>query len=1021
VAQSSRSFYRVLVAAAFVSTSPIAFADGASGSGVVSIPDGNPILQDFNTLSNSSSPSNLLPPGWYLTEMGTGAAADGRYVVDTGASNGGGAYSFGAAGSTDRALGSIGSGSVTPIYYGARFVNNTTGVVTALFITYDGEMWRRGTSSADGLAFSYSTTAAVLNSGTYVSVTTLNFPSPVNCSSTTSTATIGNSGNCKVGISGAITGLTLVPGNSIWLRWMDIDSAGSDDGLAIDNVSVTATISFTPTPPSATGSVTPSPAAPGQPVSLDGTITPGFNPLSQSYTVTCDLSSIGGSIAQALPVSGTTFTYNAAVPAGAVPAPYTLPCSIQDDQSRLSSFALSFLVLNPLDSACGHAATPISAIQGSGLTSPLVGQVVDAEAIVTGNFQGSSRLSGFYMQSAPAEDDGNPATSEGLFVFSSSPANSGDRVRVRGKIAEYSSATGSLVSNLTELGSVSSVQVCTSGNSLPAPVDVTLPIGSTSGWERYEGMLVRFNQPLMVTGNYNLGQYGQIDLAPGVLYQPTQTPANTVVWSAAADLNSRSIIALDDGSNQSGVSLNGGTVAPYPPPGLSNANTLRVGALVNPNGDRPPLPLIGVLDDRFGTYRIQPVPFSPVTFSNTPNPRPDIASVSTAVGGRFKIVSANVLNFFTTLGSRGAQTADELNHQRTKIVAALAKTGGDVIGLSELQNFANGQTNGATYTNDAITDLTSALAAATGRNYRFLNTIDSANLVPGNVVGDNGTDAIRCGILYNADSVVPVGQAALYNQNDQNRPTLAQTFQPNGGIHPEQQTFTVVVNHFRSRGSTCGPGSDDVFQGNCNGMRLSMAHNVRNWLANNPSGDPAGADRKYILIGDFNAYLGEDPIQAFLASGGYTNLIQLLVGPAGYSYNFGSQAGYIDHSLVNDEALPLVKSVAELHIDADEPPALRALNTSSESPDAQAAYYAPNEFASADHDPIVIGFNPLLGDFTDDGVLDAQDRTALLRARGQSGSQMVDRRMDMDHDGTITQNDFLIWQKIFIAWQQGRK
>src|SRR5262249_33865436 len=153
---------------------------------------------------------------------------------------------------------------------------------------------------------------------------------------------------------------------------------------------------------------------------------------------------------------------------------------------------------------------------------------------------------------------------------------------------------------------------------------------------------------------------------------------------------SRSLIALDDASTQSDAGINGGTVAPYPPPGLSNANTLRVGALVNAdaNGGNPPTPLIGVLDDRFGAYRIQPV--SPVTFSNTGNPRPDTAAVANAAGARFRIVSANVLNFFVTLGSRGAATQTELDHQRAKIVAELAEAGGDVIGLSELQNFQNG-------------------------------------------------------------------------------------------------------------------------------------------------------------------------------------------------------------------------------------------------------------------------------------------------------------------------------------------
>jgi predicted extracellular nuclease len=235
------------------------------------------------------------------------------------------------------------------------------------------------------------------------------------------------------------------------------------------------------------------------------------------------------------------------------------------------------------------------------------------------------------------------------------------------------------------------------------------------------------------------------------------------------------------------------------------------------------------------------------------------------------------------------------------------------------------------------------------------------------------------------------------------------------------------VNHFRSKGSACGAGNDDVYQGNCNGVRLSMANNVASWLGTNPTSDPAGSNRKYILIGDFNAYFGEDPSQALIAPGaGYTNLINLLLGEDAYSYNFGSQVGYLDHALVNAAALPLVKDAAELHVNADEPPALQALDSNLKSAVARAAYYAPNEFAASDHDPIVVGFNPLLGDFTDDGVLDSDDRTALLLAIGRSpasvahrhGGSDIDRRMDLDQDGEITQKDFGIWQQLFIGWQR---
>jgi len=224
------------------------------------------------------------------------------------------------------------------------------------------------------------------------------------------------------------------------------------------------------------------------------------------------------------------------------------------------------------------------------------------------------------------------------------------------------------------------------------------------------------------------------------------------------------------------------------------------------------------------------------------------------------------------------------------------------------------------------------------------------------------------------------------------------------------------VNHFRSKGSACGGGLDDVFQGSCNGLRLNMAQNVVAWLAGNPTNDPAGVNRKLLVVGDFNAYYGEDPIQYF-AGQGYANLIASIIGPGAYSFNFGSQAGYLDHAMVNSGMNPLVKNVAEWHNNSDEPSSLEALNSSSKSAAAQVAYYGPDPWAASDHDPIVIGFNTLLGDLNDDGVLDNSDRQLIRGAIGKSASS-VDRRMDYDGDGKITQNDFRIWTTYFVSFVQ---
>ena len=577
----------VWLLAALMAASSSMRAAGSSGSGAIVVLDATPIVQDFNSLSATTTPSNVLPNGWYLVELNSGAAADGLYVVGTGSGNAGGAYSFGAAGSTERALGSLGSGTVTPIHYGAQLTNLGSGPITALAISFDGEMWRRGSPTApDSLTFAYSTDASNLTTGNYTPLPALSFESPGAACQVAAGAVDGNTQICRAVVTATVSGLAVNPGASIWIRWTDVDTGGSDDGLSIDNVTIAATFSSDPTPPNTTSAASPNPASPGQTVTLAGTILPGFNPRSLSFIVRCNLTSLGGSSDQILPNDGATFSFSLELSPQTTLGANSLPCSIEDDQHRSTPFTIVLKVLLPLSESCNAAATPINAIQGPLTISPLNGDVVDVEAIVAGDFQGPEALSGFYVEEPAGTRDSNPATSEGLFIFNSTPVEAGNRVRIRGTVSEFMSSTGPATSRLTELSNVSSVQVCGVNEPLSPPIELTLPIDDASHWERYEGMLVRFSQQLVVVGNVNLGRFGQIELAPSLLYQPTQTLGNAVSWAAAANLIARSRIALDDGSTQSNANLNGGTVAPYPPPGLSDANTLRVGALVNPGGAR---------------------------------------------------------------------------------------------------------------------------------------------------------------------------------------------------------------------------------------------------------------------------------------------------------------------------------------------------------------------------------------------------------------------------------------------------
>lgn len=194
-------------------------------------------LQNFDTLASTagSTTNDALPTGWVITEDGT--RKNDLYAVDTGSSNTGDIYSYGAAGSSERALGSLRSGSLVPLF-GVEFINNTGATITALDIAFTGEFWRLGaTGRADRLDFQYSASATTLTSASYVDFDALDFETP-------DTASIGakdgNAAANRTSLSASITGLGIAAGSSFWLRWSDSDPAYADDGLAIDDFSLTA-------------------------------------------------------------------------------------------------------------------------------------------------------------------------------------------------------------------------------------------------------------------------------------------------------------------------------------------------------------------------------------------------------------------------------------------------------------------------------------------------------------------------------------------------------------------------------------------------------------------------------------------------------------------------------------------------------------------------------------------------------------------------------------------------------------
>ncbi|MDT4955327.1 MAG: hypothetical protein QOJ02_3465 [Acidobacteriota bacterium] len=329
------------------------------GGGSISLTAlGSTYTQNFDTLTNTpdATLSSVLPTGWLLDESGTSARNDGKYAVGTGSSNTADCYAYGSvAGNTDRALGMLRSGTLTPVI-GASFTNNTGGVINSLNISYTGEQWRFGGTNngrnnlADRLDFQYSLNATSLTSGSWSDVDQLDFAGPTPSGSTGGNALSGNLAANRTALGTSITGLSIPAGATFFIRWTDFDVTGADDGLSVDDFSITpaGTIILTPTNPTATGSANPATVLQGGTTVLTVSVSPGTNPTSASYIVTGDLSAIGGSSTQPFSNNGnSTFSFNATVAANTTTGAKSLPITVTDDQGRPASASIALNVQAP--------------------------------------------------------------------------------------------------------------------------------------------------------------------------------------------------------------------------------------------------------------------------------------------------------------------------------------------------------------------------------------------------------------------------------------------------------------------------------------------------------------------------------------------------------------------------------------------------------------------------------------------------------------------------------------------------
>jgi len=960
--------------------------------------------QNFDTLPSSGTTawtSNSTVPGWYSVRTGTGTSI----VADIGTSTGGNLYSYGAAAASDRALGTLGSGNATAgsFFHGVRLANNTGGTITSLDVAYVGEQWRNSAAAAQTVAFSYlvgsptvsGTLTEFQSAGT--AVTNLDFTSPI--TGGVAGPLDGNAAANRTAKSFTITGLSIPNGTEIMLRWSDPDHSGADHGLAIDDVSIT-----------------PHGTAGGPTLSIDnvshnegdtGTTTFTFTvSLSQPSLsdVVFDVSMADGTASTGSDYLGGITWASQTITAGNTSRTFNVDVigdtTVEPDETffmNISNASVPVTVAQGTGTILNDdiAITRIHDVQGSvaGTTpgsddiSPLNGQSLYVEGIVTSNLLGT--LKGFFLQEEDADTDADPSTSEGIFVFCNACAANavveGQRVRVNGTVQEFF--------GMTELSTTpAGVVVTDAGNHLAevTPVHVTLPIAGNvnSFYESVEGMLVQYDT-LTVTEYFQLFRYGQVVLAQGDrprTFTEDNTP-NVAGYAAHLDELARRQVILDDDRDGDEAALtlpNGQQYAYWPQTnggfslGTQGTDFFRGGDQVNG--------LVGVVQwarpsgigSPASTWRIRPSASYPVTFTPV-NVRP---LTPPDVGGAIRAVGMNLLNYFTTIDTtssgssgpcgpdntqdcRGADSAAELDRQTLRASKVICTLNPDVAAFMELEN------NDVPAYSTTISHLLDAVNISCGgaHPYTFANT-----------GGTLGSDAIRVMQIYRTGVVSPIGSPHVDLDPVHNRPPTAQGYMVVDAANPALgQSFIVVANHLKSKGSCPAAGDPNADQNDGQGcwasLRTDQANRTMLWI--NTAVIPAAGSNNVLLLGDFNSYAHETPVTT-LEGGGYHDMETELHGTNAYSYLFSGELGHLDYAFANNALKPQIAGADAWHINADEADLFDYNDdikdtgeaTFEEKPDGSALIPARTlwdpswdansvgAFRASDHDPVVVGLFP---------------------------------------------------------------
>jgi predicted extracellular nuclease len=512
---------------------------------------------------------------------------------------------------------------------------------------------------------------------------------------------------------------------------------------------------------------------------------------------------------------------------------------------------------------CDAETTRVTAVQGDGYKSAMVGSEVTIRGIVTRIEAGT----GFTIEEQDAE--GPLTRSSAIFIEDkalSSEPRPGQMMVISGRVTEL----GKAKDTLTALTRISGHQFCSGSFDLPR-TRVKLPLDSRQR-ESIESMSIALDQGLTITDVYNLHR-GEVTLsANGALRVPAEdNPPGQSATRMAKDNREWSVLTATSGAKQAAL--------PY------GTTVIQAAGIMGNNGKEQVLlldqPLIGS--------------------------QPNLPELKAPEKNKLRVVSFNLLNFFNGDGrgggfptERGAKSRDDFQAQADRTRSAISMMKPHLLAVQELENDGFGPHSAASSLLDLL-------------NESGQGEWSSVKLPAGQI----GHDIITVGLFYRSDLLLTEGPAQTLDSSpfrNLSRQPLAQLFRERA----TGQRFLIAVNHLKSKGGCPKKGKNTDQrdgQGCWNPARVAAAEAVSDWVR--------GLAEKFetdlmLIVGDMNAWRRSDPISTF-RNKGFVEIVEHVAGLPQHSYVYWGEAGTLDYAFASDALLRLVSHAEIGHINSNWP------------------------------------------------------------------------------------------------------